>query len=120
VAEAPSQNEKQAKVERKVAHVVKITATERHCQSCEETDAKCTTFAGVELQPGGRCEPASDTLPELPASPTWRQVAAVLEAALWAMRVRTAGIPQRLTTDTVEPINEFRIGVLAVTEYESP
>jgi hypothetical protein len=55
-----ARNEKQAKVERKVAHVVKITATERHCQSCEETDVKCTTFAGVEFQPGGRCEPASE------------------------------------------------------------
>jgi hypothetical protein len=93
-----ARNEKQANVERKVAHVVKITATERHCQSCEETDAKCTTFARVELQPGGRREPASDTFPELPASPTWRQVAAALGAALWAMRVRTAGIPQRLTS----------------------
>jgi hypothetical protein len=90
-------NEEVANVERKVTHTVRLTDTTRICTTCSETTAKCTTFAGVELCTAGRCEPASEETPALPLTPTWREVAGALGSMLWQIRVKTAGIPARLS-----------------------
>jgi hypothetical protein len=94
-------NEKLANLERKVTHTVRLTEGTRICTTCKETTAKCTTFAGVELCPASRCEPASDDLLVLPPKPTWREVAGALGSMLWQIRVKTAGIPARLSQQSL-------------------